>query len=433
MKRAFLSLMLLGLASTGRAQEPAPGAAGAVAIAVPPLTTPDGGTRGNQMLQVGWEATQVIVSDLQQTQDLVPLKTSRDDYYSYPEVTAPSFPKWRSAGARALVTGFVQSRSDGRLTFGCYVYDVDKGREIVRKGFVITPGEWRRAAHKCAGLAYTAVTGAPGMFDTRIAYVARTDIGQNPVRRIAVMDSDGLNLSYLTTGDSVVLTPRLSPKGNRLAYVSYSGGAPNIHVIDLGSSHERPLLPSDAISFAPRYSPDGSRIAFSMMVGPNSGIYVVGAEGGAPQRLTATSGVDTDPGFSPDGSRIVFESDRGGSQQLYVMNADGTGQRRISFGAGAYASPEWSPDGQWIAFTHRGPEGRRIGIIHPDGTGERLLSSGPTDEGPTWAASSRTILFQRSNPSGQPGLYRISLEGGDITRMTIPQGGSDPDWSGVLD
>ena len=67
----------------------------------------------------------------------MPLKPNRDDYYSYPEVTAPTFSKWRSAGAKALVTGFVQARSDGRLTVGCYVYDVDKGRELARKGFVV--------------------------------------------------------------------------------------------------------------------------------------------------------------------------------------------------------------------------------------------------------------------------------------------------------
>ena len=431
MRQIFLFLMMLGLASAANAQEPT--VPNATVIAVPPLTSPDSGTRGNEMLQVGWQATQVIMSDLQQTSELMPLKTSRDDYYSYPEVTAPNFQKWRSAGARALVTGFVQARSDGRLTFGCYVYDVEKGRELVRKGFVLTPGEWRRAAHKCAGLAYTAATGAPGMFDTRIAYVAESDVGQREIRRIAVMDSDGLNLRFVTAGDALVLTPRLSPKGNQLVYVSDVSGMPSVWVMDLGSSKERPLLPTNSISFAPRFSPDGNRIAFSMMFGPNSDIYVVSAGGGLPQRLTTTPGVNTDPSFSPDGNKIVFESDRGGSQQLYVMNADGSGQRRISFGAGGYASPEWSPDGQWIAFTHRGPGGRRIGIVRPDGTGERILTSGPTDEGPAWAASSRAILFQRSNPSRLSALYRILIDGGDVTKIAIPQGGSDPDWSGVLD
>jgi TolB protein len=431
MKRFSLPFLLFGISAAAHAQQP--GTPAATVIAVPPLTSPDSGTKGNQMLAVGWDATQLIATDLRQTSELMPLNPNRDDYYSYPEVTAPTFSKWRSAGAKALVTGFVQSRSDGRLTVGCYVYDVEKGRELARKGFVIGPSDWRRAAHKCSGLAYTAITGAPGMFDTQIAYIAESGVGDARMRRIAVMDSDGYNHRYLTAGNAMVLTPHLTPKGSQLAYVSFSGGKPNVRILDLTSGQERPLIPGDAISFAPRYSPDGSRILFSMMAGANSDIYVVGANGGPPQRLTTSPGIDTDASFSPDGSRIVFESDRGGSQQLYIMNSDGTGQRRISFGGGWYAAPEWSPDGEWIAFTRRGQDGRRIGIIKPDGTGEKVLTSGPGDEGPNWAASSRELIFQRVNASGRSGLFRITLDGSEPRKMTTPQDGSDPDWSGVID
>jgi TolB protein len=431
MKRHLLPFVLIGIAGAAHAQQA--GAPAATVIAVPPLTSPDGGNRGNEMLAVGWNATQLIVSDLQQTAELMPLKPSRDDYYSYPEVTAPTFSKWRSAGAKALLMGFVQSRSDGRLTFGCYVYDLDKGRELARKGFVIAPNDWRRAAHKCSGLAYTAITGAPGIFDTRIAYVAEAGVGDARTKRIAVMDSDGTNHRYLTTGETMALTPRLAPKATQVAYVSYAGGKPSVRIIDVGAGQERPLIPADAISFAPRYSPDGSRIVFSMMQGSNSDIYVVSASGGLPQRLTTAPGVDTDPSFSPDGSKIVFESDRGGSQQLYVMNADGSGQRRISFGGGWYASPEWSPDGQWIVFTQRVSGARRIGIIKPDGTGEKLLTSGPGDEGPSWAPSSREVIFQRADVTGRSGLYRVALDGSEPRRVTLPQSGSDPDWSGAMD
>ena len=115
------------------------------------------------------------------------------------------------------------------------------------------------------------------------------------------------------------------------------------------------------------------------------------------------------------------------------MNADGSNQRRLTFGGGWYAAPEWSPDGEWIAFTRRGSDGRRIGIIRPDGTGEKLLTTGPGDEGPSWAASSRELIFQRSEASGSTGLYRLSLDGSEPRNVAIPQGGSDPDWSGVMD
>jgi TolB protein len=363
----------------------------------------------------------------------MPLPPNRQDFYSYPEVTAPTFAKWRAAGAKTLVTGFVQSRPDGRITFGCYVYDVAKGRELGRKGFVVARDDWRRAAHKCSGLAYSAVTGAPGVFDTRIAYVAESGSGEARVKRIAIMDSDGSSNTYLTAGDTMVLTPRLSPKAARLAYVSFLGGQPNVRVIDVGSGMQRPLVPGDAMTFAPHFSPDGNRIIFSMMVGNNSDIYVVGANGGIPQRLTTSPGIDTDASFSPDGSKIVFESDRSGNQQLYVMDANGSNQRRLTFGGGWYAAPDWSPDGEWIAFTRRGSDGRRIGIIKPDSSGERTLSTGPSDEGPSWAASSRELAFQRTDAVGRDAVFRISIDGGAPRKIEIPQDGADPNWSGLMD
>jgi TolB protein len=423
------------LVSLGLLAAPAVGQDAAV-VAVPPLATPDQAARGQDSpAAIAWQASQLIASDLRTTAELVPVGPNQKDYYSYPEVTAPTFSRWRAQGAKFLLTGFVRSNPDGRFTVGCYVYDVNKGRELGRIGFAVAAGDWRRAAHKCSGLAYTAATGAPaGVFDTRIAYVAETGTPSDRVKRVAVMDSDGSNQSYVTVGDSIVLTPRLSPDAREIAYVSFVGGQPHIRIVDFDSNQQRPLVPTGGMTFAPRYSPDGKRILFSMQQGSNTDIYVVGAKGGLPQRLTAAPGIDTAPGFAPDASRIVFESDRSGAQQLYVMNADGTGQRRITFGGGWYGEPVWSPDGEWIAFTRRVPGvGMRVGVIRPDGSGEQLLTTGPGDEAPDWAPSSRELLFQRAGPDGRPALYRVSLSGGAARRVATPQAGSDPDWSRVID
>ncbi len=430
MIKTALALMLLLSATPAAAQ--VDGAKIAV-VAVPPLTTPDTGAKGNELLATAWQATQLIASDLRATSDVMPLATSQKDYYSFPEVTAPSFAKWRSAGAKALLTGFLQSRPDGRLTFGCYAYDTVTGREVARKGFVVAPGDWRRAAHKCAGLAYTAATGAPGGFDTRIAYVAESGSGEARVRRVAVMDSDGYGHRFLTAGETMVMSPRLSPTGEQVAFVSYVGGKPAVVLADIDSKTQRSLVEGNALTFSPRFSPDGARIAFSMLSGPNSDIYIASTSGGPPQRLTTSPGIDTAPDFSPDARQMLFESDRSGSPQLYVMSADGSGQRRISFGGGWYSAPEWSPDGEWIAFTRRASDGLRIGIMRADGSDERVLTAGPNDDSPSWAPNSHELLFQRSGADGRSAIFRLMTDGGAAQKLVTPQDGSDPDWSAQRD
>ncbi|WP_309661000.1 Tol-Pal system beta propeller repeat protein TolB [Sphingomonas sp.] len=399
-------------------------------VAVPQLATPDNvSTPAGDTGLLARYVADVITSDLRSTRELMPIGPENARVYSYPEATAPGFKQWSATGAKALVTGFVQARSDGRITVACYLHDIPGAREIARKGFVVAPAEWRRAAHRCSDAVYERLAGRPGSFDTRIAYVAESGSKNARVKRIALMDSDGTSHRYLTAGDSTVLTPRLTPGGERLAYVSYAGGQPQVHLIDLESNEDRPLLPGNTMSFAPRFSADGKRVLFGMAAGGNVDIYVVNTDGAALQRLTSAPGVDTAPAFSPDGSRIVFESDRSGTEQLYVMNADGTDQRRLTFGGARYASPSWSPDGERIAFTRAAGDGLRIGVITPAGADERILTNGPQDEGPSWAASGRDILFQRSDAGGRTGLAVVSVDGGNPRNIITPQDGSDPDWS----
>ncbi len=69
--------------------------------------------------------------------------------------------------------------------------------------------------------------------------------------------------------------------------------------------------------------------------------------------------------------------------------------------------------------------------MNADGSDPRLLTSGPRDEGPNWAASSRELIFQRVDAVGRSGIYRVSLSGGEPRKITVPQDGADPDWSGA--
>ena len=422
---ALATAILTVLPTAAAAQETLP------VIAIPPVPTPRNvETDAGQTGVIGIQIADQIESDLRSSGDFMVIPRERLKQYSPTEAGAPLYQNWTGTGASNLVTGYVQAREDGRLTVACYLYSLKQRREIARKGYVVDAKEWRRAAHRCADAFYERITGTAGYFASTVAYVAETGTRTAPVKRLAIMNWDATDHRYLTQGESTVLSPRLSPDGERIAYVSFSGGAPHVRIRSVDGDDDRALLPQGTISFSPRWSPDGRRILLSMAVDGNTDIYSVGLDGNFPQRLTSTPGVDTAASFSPDGSRITFESDRSGRQQIYVMNPNGSGQQRISFGAAAYASPVWSPAGDRIAFTRSGGGKMQIGVMRADGGEEKALTDGWQDEVPAWAGG-RTVLFQRTDPqSTQAAIYSVPITGGQPKRLTTPQPGSDPDWSG---
>ena len=435
--RSLLAAVIIAFAGSALAQDaPAPefelvggSVKGNMAIAVPSLATPNAvQTAAGNSATLGNQVAAVVASDLRSSGLFTPLGPDGVNPYPYVEATAPAFGRWRGSGAQALVSGFVEARPDGRITVGCYLFDVTAGRELARQGYVVGATEWRRAAHKCADAVYARLSGEGPFFDSRVVYVAETGPKNARVKRIAIMDADGSNHRYLTEGKATALNPRFSPDGRQLVYTSYLGRMPRVFIIDIASGNERMLVPGRIMTFAPRFSPNGRDIVFSMAQNGNTDLYVVNAYGGPPRRLTVTPGADTSPSYSPDGSRIIFESDRSGTQQLYMMNADGSGQRRISFGGGRYASPVWSPRGDLIAFT-RIAGSFNIGVMSSSGGGARILTNGWQDEGPSWAPNGQFVMFNRISRGGGTALYAVPISGGSARRMPTPQDGSDPSWS----
>lgn len=347
-------------------------------------------------------------------------------------VTSPQYPVW--SGYDAVIHGFVKSAgSNSDLSIGCYLFDVPLKSELTHQVYTVPVGDWRRAAHKCADMIYSRLTGESPFFNSRIAYIAESGSKGERVKRLAIMDSDGGNHRFITSGQAIALTPRFSPDYKSILYVGYLNGRVRIFVYDIAANKQRLITESSNPTFAPRWSPDGRWILFSMAIAGNTDIYKMPVEGGAPVRLTSSPGIDVGGSFSPDGTKIVFESDRSGSQQIYVMNADGSDQQRISHGGGRYATPEWSPRGDLIAFTKIAGD-FKIAVMTPAGENERILTNGWQDEAPTWAPNGRVLQFFRSTPGrdGVSAVWQVDVTGASERRIPTPLSGSDPAWGALL-
>jgi TolB protein len=345
----------------------------------------------------------------------------------------PRFGDWRLVNAQALVVGSAEIREDGQLRVEFRLWDVFGEQQLIGLRSDTQPSNWRRIAHIIADAIYKRITGEEGYFDTRIVYVAESGPPKLRIKRLAIMDQDGANHRYLTSGSDLVLTPRFSPTAQEITYLAYVGNQPRVYIYHIDTGQREMLGDFPGMTFAPRFSPDGNTVIMSMAQDGNSDIYSMDLRTRRTRRLTSHPSIDTSPSFSPDGRQVVFNSDRGGSKQLYVMSQGGGTPRRISFGDGSYATPVWSPRGDLIAFTRMKSGRFGIGVMRPDGSGERILSEGFLVEGPTWSPNGRVLMYFRQEPAGasggEPKLYSIDLTGYNEREVGTPTSGSDPAWS----
>ena len=380
----------------------------------------------------GDDIAKVISANLQRSGLFKPLDPASFTQQPGDLNVLPNFAPWRQTGAQAMVLGQVTLQPDGRLKVDFRLYDVFSAQELTNSTFTSTPDNWRRVAHKISDAVYERLTGEKGYFDSRIVFVAESGPRGRRIRRLAIMDQDGANPSYLTEGASQVFTPRFSSTMQEITYMTLRDDGSSLYLFNIETGRQETLGHFKGMVSAPRFSPDGQKVVFALEDRGNTDVYLMDLRNRATRRLTANPAIDTSPAFSPDGASIVFNSDRGGSPQIYVMNADGSGQHRISFGDGHYTTPVWSPRGDLIAFTKQTGATFHIGVMKPDGSDEHILTTSYLDEGPTWAPNGRVLMFFREASGGQARLWTVDVTGRVEQAEPYAGSASDPAWSPLL-
>jgi len=349
----------------------------------------------------------------------------------------PNFASWRQIKASILVLIDVQN-SNGNISATFKVWDVFSQKPLVFKKLDGEAKVWRRVAHKIADEIYKRLTGENGYFDTKIAYVSVEGGKSNKIRKLAIMDQDGANHSYLTDGETIVLTPRFSQDSSRLLYFSYENRLkPAVKVLDLRTKKSHLLREFHGMSYAPRYTPDGKSILLVVEKKGVSNVYLYNLNSMKMEQITFCTSICTSPSLSPEQNKMVFNSDMGGGKNLYVMGVRDKSSKRISFNKGSYTGPVWSPKGDFIAFTKTlGPEDFYIGIMRPDGSGEKILAQGKLVEGPSWAPNGKAIIFEKEVSDGEGSsytkLYKVDIISRKEQEIETPFDATDAYWSNSL-
>ncbi|MDQ7781474.1 MAG: Tol-Pal system beta propeller repeat protein TolB [Desulfomonilaceae bacterium] len=325
------------------------------------------------------------------------------------------------SGFQALIRGKILLQGDG-LTFEARLYDTALQKMELGKRFTGRLNDRRSIVHRFADRVMETLTGVPGCFSTRIAFV-----GAGQDREIYSMDYDGHNLGRLTQIGTIVLSPEWAPDGRSLIFTAYLKGNPDLWSLDLASRTQRLISGRQGLNASARYSPRGDRIALSLTDKGIPKIFTITPEGNIIKRLTNGRGNDISPTWSPDGSTIAYVSDRAGTPQIYVISSNGGPSTRLTFETNYNTDPDWSPRGDLLAFTSR-IEGRfQICTIRTDGTDFRILTGEGSNMGPAWSPDGRLIAFS-SNRGGRERIFVMNARG-EIQVPVTSTAGKAPAWS----
>jgi TolB protein len=335
--------------------------------------------------------------------------------------------QWQASGAQAVTLGSLTRLPDGRVDLRFRLIDTTKNVDLGGLSLVsdATNLDARRTAHRMADYIFEKLTGEPGFFSTRLAYVRRE--GKQQVLLIA--DSDGENAQPALRSNESIISLAWSPDGKRLAYVSFETGKAVVYVHELATGKRSVVANYRGSNSSPAWSPDGNRLAVVLTKDGGSQIYTANPDGSGLKRITRTGTINTEPSFSADGRHIYFTSDRGGSAQIYRTTVDGSGQpERISFQGRFNARPVVSPNGQFMSFVAQRDGRFVIGVRELASGDEILVSDGPKDDSPSFAPNSKWIIFS-SRINGREALSAVSVDGKVRTRISLDTAGiRNPAW-----
>ncbi|HKX99507.1 MAG TPA: S9 family peptidase, partial [Steroidobacteraceae bacterium] len=317
---------------------------------------------------------------------------------------------------------------------------------------------------------------------TQVAYVRQSfDIKSDTRRRmIWLVDRDGGNHRPLVGGNASQASPRWSPDGKRLAFVSADGDGAQIHMYWFAqgvTARVTNLLDAPARL---AWSPDGRHLAFVMRVPEKreplkvtlpekpqdakwaeplkaidrmvyradgegflpdafAQLFVVSADGGTARQLTQGAFDHDGVAWAADGSEILVSANRHenadlvpGDSEVYAVDIATGAIRALTKRFGPDTDPAASPDGKYIAYTgfddaYQGYQRARLYVMRRDNGEVRELASDLDRDvqNPAWSRDSRRIYFQYDD-QGTTRIAESDLSG-RVTNLVDDLGGEG--WS----
>ncbi|HEY0013776.1 MAG TPA: S9 family peptidase [Allosphingosinicella sp.] len=234
--------------------------------------------------------------------------------------------------------------------------------------------------------------------------------------------------------------PRIAPDGRRIAYVRRSGDIMTdrmrsaIWMVDASSGEQAPLVAGPGSHFSPRWSPDGSRLAFiSTAEGGQAQLYVRWLDSGEAVRITGLPHAPSSIAWSPDGRQIAY---------VMVVPQEGA---RLGRTPARPEGAQWAEPLQQVTSLQYRADGegfirpgfRHLFVVPADGGAPRQLTFGDFHhDGPIdWSADGRSVYLSANRTAGwerdaaESEIYAVNIATAAVTALTSRDG---PDVSPVV-
>jgi len=235
--------------------------------------------------------------------------------------------------------------------------------------------------------------------------------------------------------------PQVSPKGDLVAFTitdmdtAANRGTTQIYLVPLGGGEMRQLTNDENSSASPRWSPDGEKLAFVSARDGEDQVWTIDVSSGALKKITSISTGAADPVWSPDGSLIAFTS------EIYPECKDDACNKRMS---DARAQTKVKPHvADRLLFRHWKfwKDGKRshVFVVSSQGGEARDLTPGDYDAPPfslggmtdyAFSADSKELAFASNHDkveatSTNSDVWIVSVRGGTAKNITAANRGYD--------
>jgi Tol biopolymer transport system component len=239
-------------------------------------------------------------------------------------------------------------------------------------------------------------------------------------------------------------SPALSPSGELLAVMTTRWGDLDVAIL---STRDGKVFRALTKGFTNKYeslvygafqgkrdltwSPDGDRVAFFARRENERVLLIHSALTGKLERIVSIPGIDDElsPAWSPDPDVIAFEGVKGGVSDIFTYNLETREIANLTQDPFFDSNPSWSSDGKQVLYNRRiGPYTKIFMVDAADPSRKVQLTFGDNDDlQPSFSRDSKSVYFTSDEDGGIYNLHSLSLESGDITRLTNLAGGAfDP-------